>query len=49
MEYEIVFESERISFIKITEKLVQDYLDMVNDIEVQKYISHNRKTYELDE
>ena len=48
MNYEIIFESERIYFVKLTEKLVQEYLDMVNDIEVQKYISHNRKTYELD-
>lgn len=48
MNYEIIFESERISFVKLTEKLVQDYLDMVNDIEVQKYISHNRKKYELN-
>ena len=49
MEYEKIFESERIIFIKITEKLVHEYLEMVNDIEVQKYISHNRKTYELDD
>lgn len=49
MNYDIVFESERIYFVKLTEKLVQDYLDMVNDIEVQKYISYNRQTYELDE
>ena len=48
MNYEIIFESEIINFIKLTEKLVQDYLDMVNDIEVQKFISYNRKTYELD-
>ena len=43
MEYKKIFESERIIFIKITEKLVHEYLEMVNDIEVQKYISHNRK------
>lgn len=49
MEYEIIFESERIIFIKITKKLVNEYLEMVNDIEVQKYISHNRNTYELDD
>ena len=48
MNYEIIFESERISFVKLTEKLVHDYLDMVNDIDVQKYISHNRKKYELN-
>ena len=48
MDYEIVFESERIYFIKVTEKLVHEYLDMVNDIEVQKYISHERKRFNLD-
>ena len=48
MNYEIIFESERISFVKLTEKLVQDYLDMVNDIDVQKYISRNRKKYKLN-
>lgn len=49
MDYEIIFESDRIYFVRLTEKLVNDYLNMVNDIEVQKYISHNRKTYELED
>lgn len=49
MDYEVIFESDRIYFVKLSEKLVQDYLDMVNDIEVQKYISHNRKIYTFDE
>ena len=49
MDYEIVFESDRIYFVKLTEKLVNDYLEMVNDIEVQKYISHNRKTIALED
>lgn len=48
MKYEIVFESERINFIKLSQELVYDYLEMVNDIEVQKFISHKRRTYELD-
>lgn len=43
MKYEIIFESERINFVKLTTELVDEYLKMVNDIEVQKYISHNRK------
>lgn len=38
MDYEIVFESNRIYFVKITEKLVNDYLKMVNDIEVQNIL-----------
>ena len=42
---ETVFESERIKFVKVSMSLAQDYLDMVNDIEVQKYISHDRRTY----
>ena len=48
MNLEVVFESERIKFCKISHELIQDYLDMVNDIEVQKYISHNRKTISYD-
>ena len=48
MKYEIIFESERINFIKIREELVNDYLNMVNDIEVQRYIGHNRNKFDLD-
>ena len=48
MKYETVFESDRINFIKLSQKLVYDYLEMVNDVEVQKFISHQRKTYNLD-
>ena len=48
MNYEIIFESDRIYFTKMSEKLVNDYLEMVNDIEVQKYISRNRRVYEFD-
>ena len=47
MKYEIVFESDRIYFIKLTDKLVKDYLNMVNDIEVQKFISRKKKAYTL--
>lgn len=47
-EKKIIFESEKIIFIKLTSQLVNDYLNMVNDISVQKYISHKRKTYTLD-
>ena len=49
MNYEIVFESKRIFFIKLLQELVNDYLTMVNDIDVQKYISHTRKIYDLDD
>jgi predicted amino acid-binding ACT domain protein len=49
MKYEIVFESERINFVKVSQKLVHDYLNMINNIEIQKFISHKRKTYSLEE
>ena len=49
MDYEKVFESERIYFVKVTPKLINEYLKMVNDEEVQKYISHNKKVYTIDD
>lgn len=41
-----VFESERIAFVKISESLVQDYLDMVNDLEnVARFIGERTTPY----
>lgn len=48
MKYDVVFESERIYFVKVSLDLINDYLDMINDIEVQRFISHDRKTYSYD-
>ena len=48
MKYEIMFESERIYYVKVTKELVNEYLTMINDINVQKFISHEIKTYTLD-
>lgn len=49
MENETVFETERINFIKVNEKYIQDYFDMVNDLEIQKFITHNVRTYTMEE
>lgn len=50
MNFEIVFESERILFVRLSEKLINDYLNMVNDKEIRKLISHDIRTYTfLDE
>lgn len=46
-KYEKVFESERIYYIKITKDLIEDYLEMINDIEVANKISHNPKKFHL--
>ena len=36
---ETIFESKRINFVKISESLVKEYLDMVNDVEnVERFI-----------
>lgn len=43
MDLKTVFESERINFVKLSERLVPEYLAMINDVEhVQKQI---RRTY----
>lgn len=48
-KYNIVFESEKLYYTKIDKCLINDYLTMVNDPEVQKYISHNPITYTYDQ
>ena len=41
-----VFESSRISFVEVSERLVEDYLAMVNDYEnVNRFIGGKHKTY----
>lgn len=45
-----VFESEHILFVRPTERLVPDYLAMVNDIEnVRRFIAMNRSTQPIPE
>lgn len=47
--YEVVFESENIFYIKQNKSLIEDYLKMVNDPEVANKISHNSKTFTYEE
>lgn len=48
-KYEKIFESERIYYTKITKDLIEDYLKMINDIEVANKISHNPKTFTYED
>lgn len=48
-KYEIIFESKNILYIKINENLINDYLIMVNDPEVQKGISRKAKIYTYEQ
>ncbi len=47
--YEIVFESDNIYYVKLDEKLVNDYLAMVNDPNVANKISHKIRTYTYEQ
>ena len=38
MGYDIVFESERILFVRVNESLVDAYLKMINDEDIQNII-----------
>jgi len=46
---EKVMESENIIYIKVTENLIDDYLKMVNDPEVQNKISKVKKQYSKEQ
>lgn len=47
--YNIVFETDNIFYVKVDEKLINDYLTMVNDPEVQKGISHKTRVFTLEQ
>lgn len=47
--YEVVFESENIYYVKLSEKLINDYLIMVNDPNVANKISHKVHTYTYEQ
>ena len=46
---DIIFESENIYYVKVSESLIEDYLKMVNDINVAKLISKNIRTYTYED
>lgn len=48
-KYNIIFESKNLLYINVNENLINDYLTMVNDPEVQKCISHNTKVYTYEQ
>ena len=47
--YEIVFESANICYVKLNEKLINDYLIMLNDPNVANKISHKVRTYTYEQ
>lgn len=49
MEYKVIFESDNILYVNVNEKLINNYLVMVNDPEVQKGISHKTRVYTYEQ
>ena len=41
----ILFHSENICYINVSEDYINDYLEMVNDMNIRKLISTKRKIY----
>lgn len=48
-KYNVIFESDNILYVNVDEKLIEDYLVMVNDPEVQKGISHKTRVYTYEQ
>lgn len=47
--YDVVFESENIMYVRVCENLINNYLTMVNDPDVQKCISHKSRVYTYEQ
>ena len=47
--FELIFESENIQYVKLSEDLINEYLTMVNNPEVANKISHNMRTFTYEE
>lgn len=48
-EYDIVFDSDNIVYVKLSENLIGDYLKMVNDPNVVKMISKKNRIYTYEQ
>ena len=49
MNYKVVFESERICFVNIHKELADEYVRMVNDPEVSRYITLRDRFFTYDD
>lgn len=48
-QYNVQLQSENIDYIKLSVDLIDDYLVMVNDEDIQKQISKNKRVYTYDD
>ena len=47
-KYDIVMESKNIYYIKLSEYLIDEYLETINDVDIQKFISKEKIVYTKD-
>lgn len=48
-KFNVVFDSKNINFVKVTKYLIDDYLKMVNNPDVSKYISLKQRFFTYDD
>ena len=49
MNNKVIFESDNIYYINVNKELINDYLEMVNNPEVSKYISLKKRIFTYDD
>lgn len=48
-KYKVLLQSENIDYVEVNESLINDYLKMINDEEIQKRVSSKRRTFTYEE
>ena len=46
---EIVFESDNLYFVRVNNSLIKDYLNMMNDNDINKYLSLRKRTFDYED
>ena len=48
-KYDIIMESKNIYYVKLTEYLLDEYLEMINDIDMQKLVSNKKRNVTIEQ
>ena len=46
---EKVFESENLYFVKVDKSLINDYLNLMNDDDINKYLSFRKRIFDYED
>lgn len=47
--FDVIFESENILYIQLSESLINEYLELVNNVEIQKMLHDDIKVYSYED